>query len=564
MDIARRSSVSDSFTRPPRENLYRALQDCPELVRSDGEPMPTMVGHFAVFNEWTEIASRYEGHFLERFAPGSFAKTISENRDRMRVLFQHGQDPHVGNKVLGPITQLDEDARGTRYEVPLLDTSYNRDLLPGLEAGLYGASFRFSVLVEDIDRRPRASEHNPDGLPERTVREARVREFGPVTFPAYVGASAGLRSITDEMLLERLVGGDEPKGNATISVPRAVEIDREEEARSERLFERSVSRVSSTPWAIHVDTLATILAIIGERASGHKPSAEEIQERIGTRAQPAGGVAAGPVAVIPLCGPIVPHAPLMGDVSGGGVQSVEEFQGAFRQALANPDVHSILIDVDSPGGDVSLVPELAAEIRAARGQKPIVAVANTFAASAAYWIASAADEVVVSPSGQVGSIGVYSAHDDMSAMQEKLGVKTTLVSAGKYKVERNPFGPLSEAAQAEMQSKVDEYYGMFLQAVADGRGTDVATVRDKFGQGRMVLPSKALAAGMVDAIATYDETLARMSADAQAAAVAADPEPEPSAATTPDRSEPEPSEATTRAPKRDLIWFAQTQNEGAQ
>lgn len=137
---------------------------------------------------------------MERFDPGSMNKTIAESRNRMKVLFQHGKDPHVGEKPLGPIITLEPDELGARYEVDLLDTSYNRDLAEGLRAGLYGASFRFQVVLEDFVNRPRRSAHNPHGLPERTVREARVREFGPVSFPAYPEASAGMRSLTDDFL----------------------------------------------------------------------------------------------------------------------------------------------------------------------------------------------------------------------------------------------------------------------------------------------------------------------------------------------------------------------------
>lgn len=153
---------------------------------------------------------------MERIAPGAFAQSILSHRDQIKVLFQHGQDPQVGDKPLGPLTALREEAEGLVYEVPLLDTSYNRDLKPGLEAGLYGSSFRFSVAAEDFDQRPGRSEHNPDGLPERTVKDLRLFELGPVTFPAYLGATAGVRSMTDAFLapandatgeLRRLVDG---------------------------------------------------------------------------------------------------------------------------------------------------------------------------------------------------------------------------------------------------------------------------------------------------------------------------------------------------------------------
>lgn len=195
--------------RPPRDNLFRAVMPGIELVRADpaddGEAAgPVMVGHFSVFNQWTEINSWVEGNFMERFVRGAFKKTIREQRDRMRVLFQHGMDMQIGDKPLGPIRDLREDDDGAYYEVPLLDAPYVReDILPGLEAGLYGASFRFRVMREEIVEDPEPSEDNPKGLPERTVKEAEVREFGPVTFPAYAGASAGVRSLTDDFIMRR-------------------------------------------------------------------------------------------------------------------------------------------------------------------------------------------------------------------------------------------------------------------------------------------------------------------------------------------------------------------------
>lgn len=158
-----------------------------------------MSGHFSVFDVWYEINSLFEGRFLERVAPGSFKKTIAEGRDSMRVLYDHGFDPSIGNKVLGPIQDLREDDVGAYYEVPLFDTSYNRDLLPGLkEPSQYGSSFRFRVIKDEWNDEPGRSDHNPEGVPERTIKEIRTLEFGPVTFPASPSATSGVRSMTDE------------------------------------------------------------------------------------------------------------------------------------------------------------------------------------------------------------------------------------------------------------------------------------------------------------------------------------------------------------------------------
>jgi HK97 family phage major capsid protein/HK97 family phage prohead protease len=195
--------------RPPRDDLVRAIQPGIELRADTEGGMPTLFGHFARFGQWNEINSMWEGNFMEQVAPGAYAKTIAENRSRMKVTFNHGSDPSLGDKVLGPIDELHEDKQGPYYEVPLLDTSYNRDLLPGLEAGLYGASYRFRVMREEIVEEPGESAHNPKGLPERTIKEAQVMEFGPVTYPADAGATAGVRSLTDEFMFDRLSGNRE-------------------------------------------------------------------------------------------------------------------------------------------------------------------------------------------------------------------------------------------------------------------------------------------------------------------------------------------------------------------
>lgn len=194
--------------RPPRDGLVRVAQPSADAIElrdaGEGEAMPVLHGHFARFGEWTEIDSHFEGRFLERIAPGAFTKTLRESRDSIKVLFQHGTDPQVGDKPLGPIRDVGEDEVGAFYEVPLLDTDYNRNLIPGIEAGLYGASFRFRVVKEQIEDEPERSDDNPDRIPQRTIQEAQVFEFGPVTFPAYSGATAGVRSWTDELVATRM------------------------------------------------------------------------------------------------------------------------------------------------------------------------------------------------------------------------------------------------------------------------------------------------------------------------------------------------------------------------
>lgn len=170
-------------------DVVRALADPPEL-RSEADGLGVLAGHFSVFDTWYRVSSIKEGEFLERTAPGFVAQTIKDDRARMKVLFDHGFDGQIGNKVLGAIRKLEEDKVGAYFEVPLLDTTYNRDLKPGLQAGLYGASFRMRVQDDSWDDAPVRSDHNPDKLPERTITRAKVLEFGSRHLP---GKSRGNR-----------------------------------------------------------------------------------------------------------------------------------------------------------------------------------------------------------------------------------------------------------------------------------------------------------------------------------------------------------------------------------
>jgi ClpP class serine protease len=132
------------------------------------------------------------------------------------------------------------------------------------------------------------------------------------------------------------------------------------------------------------------------------------------------------------------------------------------------------------------------------------------AASAAYWIGTAADELWVAPSGQVGSIGVFAAHEDISEALKMEGITISLVSAGKYKTEGMPYEPLSAEARASMQRMVDDFHTMFVAAVARNRGVATSTVKNGFGEARMILAQDAVRAGMADGVATLDQTVARL------------------------------------------------------
>ncbi len=210
---------------------------------------------------------------------------------------------------------------------------------------------------------------------------------------------------------------------------------------------------------------------------------------------------------------------LMLDFSGG--TSTEVLASDLREALGDPTIKAIVLDFDSPGGTVAGTDELATEIYNSRGVKPIVAVVNSMAASAAHWLAAQADEIVVTPSGQAGSIGIYTVHEDISKMLADQGVNTTLISAGKYKTEANPYGPLSEEAQAAIQARVDQSYTAFVTAVARGRGVSRSTVHANYGQGRMFGTQELVQRGMADRIGTLPQVLERHGASIHPAASSA-------------------------------------------
>jgi len=186
--------MTTTLIEAPRDDLIRMVATVPEFRASDDpgdDRLGTLYGHFAVFDEWTTIDSWWEGKFRERIAPGAFAKTISENRGSIKVLYDHGYDPTLGNKPLGPLEELKEDTIGGYYEVRLIDTDYNRDfVVPALQADLLGASFRFRIIKDEWTE----PDDDSNELPERVIKELQLYELGPVTFPAYQAASAGIRN----------------------------------------------------------------------------------------------------------------------------------------------------------------------------------------------------------------------------------------------------------------------------------------------------------------------------------------------------------------------------------
>lgn len=274
-------------------------------------------------------------------------------------------------------------------------------------------------------------------------------------------------------------------------------------------YEHLLSWILTEPWAIEAAKAREILAFLEARALSGAVG-EDRAEKIHPSTERTLRDRDASIAIVTLHG-VMAQRRLPGASTGGGA-STEAVGRALDAAVADNDVKMIVLHVDSPGGAVAGTRELAAKVAAAKDRKPVITQVDSDAASAAYWVASQATEIVVTPGGNVGSVGIVAVHEDVSGMLEQAGIKKTVLTAGKYKAEGHSYGPLTEEARIFVQSRLDEAYRDFVSAVAAGRGVSAQVVEEKYGQGRVVSAKQALAAGMVDRIATFDETLARFSA----------------------------------------------------
>lgn len=263
----------------------------------------------------------------------------------------------------------------------------------------------------------------------------------------------------------------------------------------------SFDSLFNVPWAIRPETLQALFSFVlseKENSESSLLSAFHLQEQK--------SLAVSGIAVLPLVGILSPRESFF------SATSLDWFSSTFLQALRDPNVLAIVLDVDSPGGSVFGVDELSERIFESRKIKPVVAVANNIMASAAYWIASAAEKVFVSPSGLVGSVGVIAHHEEFSEQLKMMGVGIETVVAGKFKDEMSPLRPLELSAREHLQNQVDSYYSMFLKAVARNRGVSVSDVRGGYGEGRVLTSGAARASGLVDRVQTLQATLDGLSA----------------------------------------------------
>ena len=286
-------------------------------------------------------------------------------------------------------------------------------------------------------------------------------------------------------------------------------------------YERIVQAMCDTSWAIMPSKLQAIVEFIQLRVEGLSLSPEDIS---GLTKQPValkaeifetnnssneGSTSSGDkIAVLPIHGTISHRMNIMNAMSGG--VSTESLGNEFASLVNNPEIGTVVLDIDSPGGAVSGIEELGNQIFQARDKVRIVASANSLAASASYWLGSQAHEFTVTPSGEVGSIGVIAVHESNFKAREKEGRDITIIKAGKFKADNSPLEPLTEEAQAAIQERVDERYDTFISAVARGRNITSDVVVNQFGEGRVVGAKSALDKGMVDAVETLSETIARL------------------------------------------------------
>lgn len=263
------------------------------------------------------------------------------------------------------------------------------------------------------------------------------------------------------------------------------------------------ARLFGVPLVIHRPKLDVILAVLGPRIGlldAASPGAHTPPPRVAPVATTR------KVAVIPIHGTLVRRT--VGLEAESGLASYAGLAAQLDVALASPEVAAILLDIDSPGGESGGVFDLADRIRTAAAIKPVWAVANDMAFSAAYALASAASKVFVARTGGVGSIGVIAMHVDQSAKDAKDGVRYTAVFAGDRKNDLNPHEPISDDARALLQGEVDRVYGLFVETVARYRGLDAAAVRDT--EAGLFFGQDAVAAGLADAVGSFDEALAQL------------------------------------------------------
>lgn len=277
------------------------------------------------------------------------------------------------------------------------------------------------------------------------------------------------------------------------------------------IYERILAHVAGTPWAIEPTKGQVVADILNRKIRGESAPRVDLDRwfeiEAARREEAKSKRKQGSVALVPLYGVMTQRADLFTEMSG--MSSTEQVGRQIDEAAADPSIEAIVIDCDSPGGSVFGTHELADKIAAATTRKKVIAVCNSIMASAAYWVSSQASELIITPSGQVGSIGVFMMHIDRSEEMKAMGRTVSLVKAGERKASENPYEPLSAVGRAQMEELVQGSYDQFVRTVAKGRGASQTKVREGFGKGGMVMAEAAVKEGMADKVASLEQVLSR-------------------------------------------------------
>lgn len=266
--------------------------------------------------------------------------------------------------------------------------------------------------------------------------------------------------------------------------------------------------ILTAPWAITPEKLTEITAIYDRHLRGDKLDLDALRADTGLaldNKQKTYEIIDG-VALLQADGVIAKRMNLFSRISGG--VSTELLGRELAAALADPKVSAIVLAMDSPGGTVDGTPELAQQVLRARALKPVVCHSDGTICSAAYWIGSAASQVLISSEVvTAGSIGVVAQHVDVSEAERRRGITTTEITAGRYKRIASQYAPLSEAGRSSIQEMVDHVYSVFVDAVAEHRGVSTGEVLERMADGRVFHGSQAIAAGLVDGVSTLAEAI---------------------------------------------------------
>lgn len=273
--------------------------------------------------------------------------------------------------------------------------------------------------------------------------------------------------------------------------------------------------VFQTAWALEPRIYAELQAIVERHASGQRLTPEAIEAVVSAAqedrpARTGDAQALEGVAVIPIQGVIARHARQVNGISTPRGSSIERMRTQLDAALYDDSIQAILLHIDSPGGSVAGLSEFADDLRAARDLKPIVAYVDGMMASAAYWLGSQASKVISTRSSEVGSIGVYAAVRDASRLYENAGIDTKVVKAGRHKGAGLTGTRLQDEQLDALQRSVDAYKALFVDAVARGRGMDLAAV-EALAEGEIWLGEEAKAKGLIDQVGTFRDVARALS-----------------------------------------------------